>query len=44
MKLICIKLRRRTALVIGDITALFGNDQRPFELAGFLRVDTEIGR
>ena len=44
VQLVLVALRRRAAFEVGDIGALFGDDQRALELARVLLVDAEIGR
>ena len=44
MQLVGIELRRRAALEVAHLGALFGHDQRALELAGFLGVDAKVGR
>ena len=44
MKLVLVALRRGAAFEIAYIRAFFRNDERAFELARLLLVDTEIGR
>ena len=44
MKLVFVALGRGAAFEIADIRAGVGDDQRAFELAGFLFVDAEVGR
>ena len=44
MQLIAVAYRRRAAFDIAHIATLVGDQNRTFKLAGFLGVDTEIGR
>ena len=44
VQLVLVALRRRAAFEVADRRALVGDDQRPLELAGVLRVDAEVGR
>ena len=44
VELVLVAHRRGAAFEVGDVAALFGDDQRALELAGILGVDAEIGR
>lgn len=43
VKLVLVALRRGAAFQIGDVGALFSDDQRALELSGVLFIDAEIG-
>ena len=43
VQLVLIAHRRGAAFEIGHVSALLGDDQRALELAGILRIDTEVG-
>ena len=44
VQLMFVAHRRRAAFEIAHVRAFFGDDQRPLELSGSLRVDAEVGR
>ena len=44
VQLVLVAHRRRAAFEVAHVRALVGDDQRPLELAGVLRVDAEVGR
>ena len=44
VQLVLVAHRRRAPFEVADVRPLFGDDERPLELPGLLRVDAEVGR